>query len=125
VGTVEAEGPNTGVDQLGLRKHADCYGCRVITDDYVDVVQERFEKPHTGPATHLQRDRALGGIQIEVRQAPLRIRPIMGKWTAVARHVPGWRLDLDDQRPTLRQQFAAKRASDLVGKLKDADTGER
>jgi hypothetical protein len=49
----------------------------------------------------------------------------MRKWAPAASDVPGRRLDLDDQRPTLRQQFAAKRSSDLLGKLKDADTGER
>jgi aminoglycoside phosphotransferase (APT) family kinase protein len=49
----------------------------------------------------------------------------MRKWAAVAANIPARRLDLDDQGAVLCQQFAAKRASDLLGELKDADTGER
>jgi hypothetical protein len=97
----------------------------MIVDDHVHVVEERFEEPRPGSASHLQRDRALGGIQVEVWKAALRRRLIMRKWAPVAGDVPSRRLDLDDQRPTLCQQFAAKRSSDLLSKLKDADTSER
>jgi hypothetical protein len=49
----------------------------------------------------------------------------MRKRTPLARAIPGRRLDLDDHRPVLRQQFATKGACHFLGKLKDADTGER
>jgi hypothetical protein len=108
-----------------LMKSAGWRRCEMIADDHVRMLKELLEKPHASPAAHMQRDRALGGIQVEGLQTPFGIRLIMRKWALVAGDVAGGRLDLDDLRPKLRQQLAAKRSSNPLGKLKDADTGER
>jgi hypothetical protein len=60
-----------------------------------------------------------------VEEAAPSIRPVMCKGASVPAAVPARGLDFDDQRPTLRQKLAAKKPRDLLGKLKDADTGER
>src|SRR5262245_9491567 len=97
----------------------------MIANDYVRMLKKRLEEPHASPTAHMQRNRALGGIQVEVLQAPLGMRLIMREWGPVAGDVSGGRLDLDDPRPKFRQQLAAKRSRDPLGELKDADTGKR
>jgi len=67
----------------------------------------------------------LSGIQVEVLQAPFRMRLIMCKWSPVTGDVTRRRLDFDDVRPKLRQQLATKGPGDPLGELKDADTGKR
>jgi hypothetical protein len=89
------------------------------------MLEERLEEPHASPTAHMQRNRALSGIQVEVLQAPLGMRPIMCKWGPVTSDIPGRRLDFDDVRPKFRQQLAAKGPRDPLGELKDADTGKR
>src|SRR6266516_307206 len=97
----------------------------MIANDHVRMLEERLEEPHASLAAHMQRNRALSGIQVEVLQAPLRMRPIMCKWGPVTGDIPGGRLDFNDVRPTLRQQLATKGPGDPLSELKDADTGKR
>src|SRR5882724_13251069 len=97
----------------------------MIANDHVRMQKERLEEPHASLAAHMQRDRALGGVQVEVLQAPLGMRLIMRKWGPVTGDVTGGRLDFDDVRPKLRQQLATKGPGDPLGELKDADTGKR
>jgi hypothetical protein len=50
----------------------------------------------------MQPDGVLGGIQVEVLEAPLRVRLIVGKRGLVTGDVPSGWLDFEDLRPELR-----------------------
>jgi hypothetical protein len=112
------------MDHLVLGKNAGWRRCWMIADDHVHILDECLEEPHASLAAHMQRNRALSGIQVEVLQAPLRMRLIMCKWGPVTGNVTGGRLDFDDVRPKFRQQLATKGSGDPLGELKDADTGK-
>jgi hypothetical protein len=98
--------------------------CWLIADDHISMLQERLEEPHTGPTTHLQGDRTLAGIQVEIQQAPFGMWLIMRERGRVTGDVPSGWLDFGDLRPKLRHQLAAKRSGDPLCELKDAHTGE-
>src|SRR2546430_2505655 len=125
MGAVQAEGSNAGINQLVLGKNNGWRRCWMIANDHVHMLDECLEEPHASLAAHMQRNRALSGIQVEVLQAPLRIRLIMCKWGPVTGDVTAGRLDFADVRPKLRQQLATKGPGDPLGELKDADTGKR
>jgi hypothetical protein len=97
----------------------------MIANDHIRMREECLEKAHASPAAQMQRNRAFGSIEVKVNEAALGIRVIMSKGGLVTGDIPGYGLDFDDLCPELRQQLAAKGATDPLGEFKDADTGER